>query len=118
MPRDAETFTTHSGDGTGFKLEPDNKLNVVDLTVTPPRIVATVEGGKQPSGLAISPRGDLVLVANRADNTGTTLKLADTMAMGEPVAAWRSRATVLARRDEVSRPQDRGAEDRGHEGDV
>jgi 6-phosphogluconolactonase (cycloisomerase 2 family) len=81
-------------DGAGFKQGPDNKLHVVDLMASPPRIVATVEGGKQPSGLAISSRGDLVLVANRADNSvsvftlsGTTLKLVDTVAMGEQVAS-------------------------------
>jgi DNA-binding beta-propeller fold protein YncE len=67
---------------------------VIDLTANPPRQVATVEGGKQPSGLAINARGDLVLVANRADNSisvfslqGTTLKLVDTVAMGEQVAS-------------------------------
>ena len=81
-------------DGTGWKQGPDNKIQVVDLTATPPRMVATVEAGKQPSGLAINPRGDLVLVANRADNSvsvftlsGTTLKLVETVAMGEQVAS-------------------------------
>jgi DNA-binding beta-propeller fold protein YncE len=81
-------------DGAGFKAVPDNKIYVIDLTANPPRQVATVEGGKQPSGLAISARGDLVLVANRADNSisvfslsGTTLKLVDTVAMGEQVAS-------------------------------
>jgi DNA-binding beta-propeller fold protein YncE len=81
-------------DGSGWKAVPDNKLYVIDLTANPPRQVATVEGGKQPSGLAISARGDLMLVANRADNSisvfslqGTTLKLVDTVAMGEQVAS-------------------------------
>ena len=81
-------------DGAGWKSAPDTKLYVIDLTANPPRQVATVQGGKQPSGLAISPRGDLVLVANRADNSisvfslqGTTLTLVDTVAMGEQVAS-------------------------------
>jgi DNA-binding beta-propeller fold protein YncE len=81
-------------DGAGWKAVPDNKIYVLDLTAKPPRQVATVEGGKQPSGLAVNARGDLVLVANRADNSvsvfslqGTTLKLVDTVAMGEQVAS-------------------------------
>src|SRR5262245_35471504 len=75
-------------EGTSWKSVPDNKLYVIDLTASPPREVATVEVGKQPSGLAINASGDLVLVANRADNSisvlslhGTTLKLIDTVAM-------------------------------------
>ena len=81
-------------DGAGWKAVPDNKIYVLDLTAKPPRQVATVEGGKQPSGLAVNARGDLVLVANRADSSvsvfsrqGTTLKLVDTVAMGEQVAS-------------------------------
>ena len=46
-------------DGGGWKAVPDNKIYVIDLTATPPRQVATVEGGKQPSGLAISARGEI-----------------------------------------------------------
>ena len=81
-------------DGAGWKTVPDNKIYVLDLTATPPRLAATVEGGKQPSGLAINARGDLVLVANRAENSisvfslqGTTLRLVDTVPMGEQVAS-------------------------------
>jgi DNA-binding beta-propeller fold protein YncE len=81
-------------DGTAWKAVPDNKIHVIDLKAKPPALVATVEGGKQPSGLAINARGDLVLVANRADNsisvfalTGKDLKLVDTVAMGEQVAS-------------------------------
>jgi DNA-binding beta-propeller fold protein YncE len=81
-------------EGGAWKAVPDNKIYVIDLTATPPRQVATVEGGKQPSGLAINKRGDLVLVANRADNSvsvfslsGTALKLVETVAMGEQVAS-------------------------------
>ena len=81
-------------EGGSWKSVPDNKIYVIDLTANPPRQVATVEGGKQPSGLAINARGDLVLVANRADNSisvfslqGTTLTLVDTVAMGEQVAS-------------------------------
>lgn len=77
-----------------WKPVPDNKLYVIDLRASPPTHIATVEVGKQPSGLAISPRGDLALVANRADNSisvlsirGDEVKLIDTVMIGEQVAA-------------------------------
>lgn len=80
-------------DGEKWKGVPDNKLYVIDLTVTPPAHIATVEVGKQPSGLSINPKGDLALVANRADNSisvlsikGKEVKLIDTVPMGEMVA--------------------------------
>jgi DNA-binding beta-propeller fold protein YncE len=81
-------------EGTGWKGVPDNKLYVIDLTTSPPSHIATVELGKQPSGLAINRRGDLALAANRADNSisvlsiqGKDVKLIDTVPMGEQVAA-------------------------------
>lgn len=81
-------------EGGAWKPVPDNKLYVLDLRATPPTHIATVEVGKQPSGLAISPRGDLALVANRADNSisvlsirGHEVKLIDTVVIGEQVAA-------------------------------
>ncbi len=48
-----------------WKYVPDNKLYVINLTLNPPTLIATVEVGKQPSGLAINQRGDLALIANR-----------------------------------------------------
>jgi DNA-binding beta-propeller fold protein YncE len=81
-------------DGSAWKPVPDTKIHLIDLKASPPAVIATVEGGKQPSGLAINARGDLVLVANRADNSisvfslsGKSLKLVDTVAMGEQVAS-------------------------------
>ncbi len=77
-----------------WKAVPDNKLYVIDLRATPPRHLATIEVGKQPSGLAINRAGDLALVTNRADNSisvlsiqGDQVKLVDTVAIGEHVAA-------------------------------
>ena len=81
-------------EGGAWKPAPDTKLYVIDLTASPPAHVATVEVGKQPSGLAISRAGDLALVTNRADNSigvlsihGKEVKLLDTVPMGEMVAA-------------------------------
>jgi len=81
-------------DGEGWKFVPDNKVYVIDLTTSPPSHIATVEVGKQPSGLDINRAGNLALVTNRADNSisvlsieGKEVKLVDTVPMGEQVAA-------------------------------
>ena len=80
-------------EGTAWKPTPDNRLYVIDLKASPPKHIATVEVGKQPSGLSINARGDLALVANREDKSisvlsiqGTEVKLVDTVAMGDSVA--------------------------------
>lgn len=61
--------------GWGHRLEPDNKVFLIDLKANPPTVIGTITVGKQPSGLAISPKGDLALVANRADGTISVLSL-------------------------------------------
>lgn len=73
--------------------EPDNKLYVIDLTASPPKQIATVELGKQPSGLAINKAGTLALVANRADDTvsvlsisGKEVKVVDTVSVSAGAA--------------------------------
>jgi YVTN family beta-propeller protein len=80
--------------GAGWKTVPDNKLFVIDLQSKTPKVIATVEVGKQPSGLTINRKGDLVLIANRADNSisvltinGKEVKLVDTVPMGDTVSA-------------------------------
>src|SRR6201995_4340860 len=75
-------------DGDALKQVPDNKIYVIDLTANPPKLAATINGGKQPSGLSISPNGKMALVANRGDNSisvlsinGTDVKVTDTIAI-------------------------------------
>jgi DNA-binding beta-propeller fold protein YncE len=75
--------------GWGHRLEPDDKVFIVDLKASPPKVIGTVAVGKQPSGMAISPDGDLALVANRADGTisvlsihGSEVLAADTVSVG------------------------------------
>ena len=46
-------------DGESWKGVPDNKLYVIDLTASPPALIATLEIGKQPSGMAINRAGTL-----------------------------------------------------------
>ena len=62
-------------DGDNLKNVPDNKLFVIDLTASPPAAIATIQTGKQPSGLAINRAGNLALVANRAENTVSVLSI-------------------------------------------
>jgi DNA-binding beta-propeller fold protein YncE len=80
-------------DGDALKQVPDNKIYVIDLKASPPKLAATITGGKQPSGLSISPSGKMALVANRGDNSisvlsinGTDVKVTDTIAMPDSVA--------------------------------
>jgi DNA-binding beta-propeller fold protein YncE len=61
--------------GWGHRLEPDNKVFLIDLKANPPKVIGTITVGKQPSGMAISPNGDLALVANRADGTISVLSI-------------------------------------------
>jgi DNA-binding beta-propeller fold protein YncE len=84
---------TQVKDGEGWKPQPDNKIYVIDLKASPPKQIATIEGGKQPSGMAVSKKGDLALVANRADNSisvlsiaGKAVKLIGSVPMGDSVA--------------------------------
>jgi DNA-binding beta-propeller fold protein YncE len=75
-------------EGEALKQVPDNKIYVIDLQASPPKLAATLTGGKQPSGLSFSPDGKMALVANRADNSisvlsvnGTDVKITDTVSM-------------------------------------
>src|SRR5450759_4841190 len=62
-------------DGADWKMVPDNKLYVIDLTATPPKLIDTVTVGKQPSGMSINRAGNLALIANRADNSVSVLRI-------------------------------------------
>ena len=70
----ADSMTVTDDNGTR-KLAPTDKLFVIDLKANPPKLAQTVTVGKQPSGLSFSPKGDMALVANRADGTISVLKI-------------------------------------------
>lgn len=81
-------------DGENWKGAPDTKLYIIDLKASPPALIDTVTTGKQPSGLAINPAGNLALVTNRAENsvsvlsiTGKSVKVIDTVPMGDVVTS-------------------------------
>src|SRR6516164_5823267 len=80
-------------DGDALKQGPDNKIYVIDMKASPPKLAATITGGKQPSGLSFSPDGKMALVANRGDNSisvlsvdGTDVKITDTVQMPDSVS--------------------------------
>src|SRR5579859_8212043 len=80
-------------DGDALKQVPNNQIFVIDMKANPPKLAATITGGKQPSGLNFSPSGKMALVANRADNSisvlsvnGTEVKITDTISFPDSVA--------------------------------
>jgi DNA-binding beta-propeller fold protein YncE len=80
-------------EGDALKQVADNKIYVIDLKADPPKLAATLTGGKQPSGLSFSPDGKMALVANRADNSvsvlsvnGTDVTITDTVPLPDSVA--------------------------------
>ncbi|MBV9248444.1 MAG: beta-propeller fold lactonase family protein [Acetobacteraceae bacterium] len=81
-------------EGNAWKTQPDDKLFVIDLTANPPKLIDTVTVGKQPSGLSISHKGDLALIANRAGKSvsvgpiqGNSVKAVGEVPMDNEVAA-------------------------------
>lgn len=55
--------------GDPTKQIPDNRVSVIDLKASPPRVVATLEAGASAAGVSINRQGTLALVANRAEGT-------------------------------------------------
>src|SRR5215469_9840238 len=86
-------------EGWGHKLVPDDKVFVVDLKATPPKVIGTITVGQQPSGMAISPKGDMALVANRGDGTISVLSIRgkDVLVVGTvPVGAAADQVSAIA----------------------
>ena len=73
----ADSITVTQDNGVN-KTAPADKLFVIDLKANPPKLIDTITLGKQPSGLSFSPKGDMALVANRADGTVSVLKIEGT----------------------------------------
>ena len=57
------------------KQVPDNKVSVIDLKATPPRVIATLEAGAGAAGLSINRQGTLALVANRSEGTVSVFRI-------------------------------------------
>lgn len=81
-------------EGEAFYARADDRVHVVDLLATPPRLVEPVTVGRQPSGLAIDRTGTLALVANREGRSvtvlairGTEVRVAATVDVGDEAAS-------------------------------
>jgi DNA-binding beta-propeller fold protein YncE len=61
--------------GDALKTVPDDKIYVIDLKAKPAKLIATLTGAKQPSGLSINAAGTLALVANRAGKSISILSI-------------------------------------------
>jgi DNA-binding beta-propeller fold protein YncE len=86
-------------EGWGHKLAPDDKVFMVDLKASPPKVIGTITVGQQPSGMAISPKGDIALVANRGDGTISVLTIRgnDVLVVGTvPVGTAADQVSAIA----------------------
>jgi DNA-binding beta-propeller fold protein YncE len=59
------------------RMVPDNRVQVVDLRATPPRVTQTIEAGAGPSGVSVNRAGTLALVANRNAGTVSVFRLSN-----------------------------------------
>jgi DNA-binding beta-propeller fold protein YncE len=72
-----------------FAFASDNRMFVIDLKASPPKLINTLTLGKKPSGMAINAAGTLALVTNRDDGSisvlsiaGKEVKITDTVSVG------------------------------------
>jgi DNA-binding beta-propeller fold protein YncE len=96
------------------KQTPDNRVSVIDLTASPPKVIATLEAGKGAAGISINRQGTLALVSNMVDGTvsvftiqGKTVTPAGTVEVGGLKAgggmvaiAPDGRTALVSRRDD------------------
>jgi len=75
------------------KQTPDNRVTVIDLKATPPKVITTLEAGKGAGGISINRQGTLALVSNLVDGTvsiftiqGKTVTATGTIEVGGPKA--------------------------------
>jgi DNA-binding beta-propeller fold protein YncE len=71
------------------KQTPDNRVTVIDLKATPPKVLTTLEAGRGAAGISINRQGTLALVSNLQDGTvsvftiqGKTVTPAGTVEVG------------------------------------
>lgn len=58
-------------------IGPDDKVSVIDLTVSPPKVVQTLPAGAGATTVRISPDGTMALVANRTAGTLSVFTIKD-----------------------------------------
>ena len=55
-------------------ISPDDRVSVIDLTTSPPKIVQSLTSGLGATMVRLSPDGALALIANRAEGTVSILR--------------------------------------------
>ena len=63
--------------GEDGKLGPDNRVAVIDLKASPPKVIQQTTAGEGAAGVSISPDGSLALVANRSEGTLSVFAIKD-----------------------------------------
>src|SRR5262245_34529702 len=76
-----------------MKQTPDNRVTVIDLKASPPKVIHTLEGGMGAAGISVNRQGTLALVSNLVDGTvsvftiqGKTVSPAGTVEVGGKAA--------------------------------
>jgi YVTN family beta-propeller protein len=59
----------------GGKLVPNDRVSVIDLQASPPRVISTLQAGAGVAGISINRQGDLALAANRSEGTVSVLSI-------------------------------------------
>jgi DNA-binding beta-propeller fold protein YncE len=74
----------------GADQVPDNRISVIDLKSSPPKVLSTVESGNGVAGISINKAGTLALAANRSEGSvsvftvaNKTLTLANKIKLGD-----------------------------------
>ena len=72
------------------KTTADDRLTVIDLKASPPKVIQRLQAGKGAAGLSVNRKGDLALVANRSEGTvsvfsiqGKTVAKVGTVTIGD-----------------------------------
>ena len=71
------TSATKPDPAVKFGIAPDDRVSVVDLSTTPPRIVQTLTAGAGATTVRLSPDGTLALIANRTEGSVSAFAVKD-----------------------------------------
>ena len=71
------TSATKADPAGKFGISPDDRVSVIDLTGTPPKIVQSLTAGPGATMVRVSPDGSIALIANRAAGTVSIFTVKD-----------------------------------------
>ena len=76
-PDESYALVTAAMKAGGADQVPDNRISVIDLQVSPPKVIGTVESGAGVAGISINRAGTLALAANRSEGTVSVFTIAN-----------------------------------------